>query len=113
MEGLGEYVFASKKSYFGYFKNNLKAGFGMLFNYQEKKAYIGFWEDNKQNGLGEFINDNRIIYGIWSNGKLIQKITSRVELFNKMTNIQKIYLNHFRSNNFTEFYQRITRLLSL
>ena len=113
MEGLGEYVFASKKSYFGYFKNNLKAGFGMLFNYQEKKAYIGFWEDNKQNGLGEFINDNRIIYGIWNNGKLIQKITSRVELFNKMTNIQKIYLNHFRSNNFSEFYQRITRLLSL
>ena len=113
MEGLGEYTFVSKKKYFGYFKNNLKTGFGMLFNSLEKKAYIGFWEDNKQSGLGMFINDNRVIYGIWNEGKLVQKILSRLELFNKMTNIQKIYLNHFRANSFSEFYQKITRLLSM
>ena len=113
MEGLGEYTFVSKKKYFGYFKNNLKTGFGMLFNSQEKKAYIGFWEDNKQSGLGMFINDNRVIYGIWNEGKLVQKILSRLELFNKMTNIQKTikkiinFFTNFLLNNKYVFINNI------
>ena len=113
MEGLGEFIFPSQRIYFGYFKDNLKSGFGMLFNDQDKKAYIGFWENNKQNGLGEFINKDKIIYGIWKEGKLIEKFESLTDIVNRMTNMQKIFLTHFKSNKFSEFYQRISKLLFL
>ena len=113
MDGLGEYTYPSKRTYFGYFKNNIKSGFGILFKYQERKAFIGFWEKNKQNGLGQFINENKVILGIWQDGKLINKITSKNEFFNKMTSNEKIYLNNFRANNYSEFHKRITKLLSI
>ena len=112
MEGLGEYVFPSKRTYFGYFKNSIKSGFGMLYNSEEKKAYIGFWDRNKQNGLGEFINNYKIIYGEWKDGKLVKKILTSNELFNSMSNLEKIYWGHFKSKNYTEFQHRISKILS-
>ena len=112
MEGLGEYTYPSKRIYFGFFKNNTKSGFGILFRHQEKKAYIGFWDNNKQKGLGQFINGNKIIYGIWNDGKLINKIQTKNEFLNRMSINEKIYLNNFGANNFTEFQRRITKLLS-
>ena len=112
MEGIGEYTYPSKRTYFGFFKNNNKSGFGMLFKYEEKKAYIGFWDNNKQNGLGQFIHVNEIIYGIWKDGKLVNKIKTKNEFLQKMTNPEKIYLANFRVNNYAEFHKRITKLLS-
>lgn len=112
MEGLGEYVFPSKRTYFGYFKNSIKSGFGMLYNSEEKKAYIGFWDRNKQNGLGEFINNYKVIYGEWKDGKLVKKILTSNELFNSMSNLEKIYWGHFKSKNYTEFQHRISKILS-
>jgi hypothetical protein len=84
----------------------------MFFRHQDKKAYIGFWDNNKQNGLGQFINGNKIIYGIWNDGKLINKILTKNEFLNKISINEKIYLNNFRANNYTEFQKRITKLLS-
>ena len=108
MEGLGEYTTPSNRIYFGFFKNNVKAGFGVLFRNEEQKAYIGFWENNKQNGFGQFINEDKSIYGVWKDGKLINKIQTKSEFFNNLTNSGQICFNIFTASNFTEFNERMT-----
>ena len=113
MNGLGDFTYNSKKRYFGFFKEDIKNGFGILFSYEDKKAFIGFWSDNKQNGLGQFINNEHIIYGKWVNGKMKAKIDTKEDFFNNMSNLEKIYKNNFMNNNYEEFSQRITRILSL
>ena len=87
--------------------------FGILFSYEDKKAFIGFWSENRQNGLGQFINNNHSIYGKWVNGKMISKIDTKEAFFNSMSNLEKIYKNNFMNNNYEDFYQRISRILSL
>ena len=113
MDGFGEFTYSSKRTYFGFFKNNMKSGFGIFFKYEEKKAYIGFWENNKQNGLGQFIHDKKNIYGIWKSGKLINKIQTKDEFFNKITAKYNMYLNNFLANDFSQFQERIAKLISL
>ena len=113
MDGLGEFVYPSKKIYFGFFKDSIRSGFGILFSLEDKKAFIGFWGGNKQNGLGKFINNNRYTYGKWVNGKIIKKIQKEEEFFNNMSNLEKIYKNNFIPNNYEDFHQRISKLLSL
>lgn len=112
MNGLGEMTYPSKKKYFGFFNEDIRSGFGILFSYEDKKAFIGFWAGNKQNGLGKFIHDNKCVYGKWENGKMIKKIDSENEFFNKMTNLEKIYKTNFISNNYQDFHQRISAFLS-
>jgi hypothetical protein len=112
MEGFGEHCFASEKTYIGFYKNNVKSGFGILYNFREKKAFIGFWQNNKQNGLGQFINNNKIIFGIWNDGKLINKIRTKNEFINKMSNYEKQFIRNFKANNYLEFQQKISSLLN-
>ena len=113
MNGLGEFTYNSGKKYFGFFKEDIRNGFGILFSYEDKKAFIGFWSENRQNGLGQFINNNHSIYGKWVNGKMISKIDTKEAFFNSMSNLEKIYKNNFMNNNYDDFYQRISRILSL
>lgn len=107
MEGYGEHQFSTEKTYIGFYKNNVKSGFGVLYHYIEKKAFVGFWDNNKQNGLGQFINNDKIIFGIWNDGKLINKIKTKNEFFNKMSNYEKKYIKNFQSNNYSEFQKNI------
>lgn len=113
MNGLGEMTYPSKKKYFGFFNESIRNGFGILFSSEDKKAFIGFWSGNKQNGLGKFINNNKYIYGKWENGKMIKKIDSEEEFFNKMTNLEKIYKTNFINHNFGDFHHKISSILSI
>ena len=112
MDGLCEYWYPSQKTYFGFFKENIRTGFGMLFSSKDRKAFIGFWSENKQNGLGQYINNNKYVYGRWENGKLIQKIEENV-FFNSLSDFEKIYKNNFLTNNYADFQEKISYILSL
>ena len=42
-----------------------------------KKAFIGFWKDNTMNGLGKFIINGKKKYGVYQEGKLMEKINKK------------------------------------
>ena len=113
MDGMGEFINPSKKTYFGFYKLDIKEGFGILFSTVNKKAFIGFWSNNKQNGFGQFINGTKSIFGCWKEGKMLYKIFSKEDFFKKLSEYEKIYISNFNSNNFDDFYQIITKILSL
>lgn len=70
MEGYGEFYWEKEyKQYLGYYKNDLKHGFGIyVSNYEELLIYIGFWEKGKMNGVGLTIKGKTFKYGVWKNG---------------------------------------------
>ena len=111
MNGIGEFKYLSNKNYFGFFKDDIRCGFGILCWFQVKKAYIGFWENNKQNGLGKFINNDKIVFGKWKNGKLIERLDEE-DFFECLTNVQKIYISHFMMNSYDEFKNKMIKILS-
>ena len=68
MNGLGIYKWKNDKKYFGFFKNGVKNGFG-IFSLLNDKYVIGFWKEGKQNGFVKYINEDKIKYGLYNNGK--------------------------------------------
>ena len=68
MNGFGVYKWKNNKKYFGFFKNGVKNGFG-IFYLLNGKYVIGFWKEGKQNGFAKYINEDKIKYGLYKNGK--------------------------------------------
>ena len=68
MNGFGIYKWKNNKKYFGFFKNGVKNGFG-IFYLLNGKYVIGFWKEVKQNGFAKYINEEKIKYGLYNNGK--------------------------------------------
>jgi hypothetical protein len=48
-------TYADKTEYQGYWKNDMRHGFGE-FTYANGDCYIGLWENDKQNGNGSYIH---------------------------------------------------------
>ena len=69
INGFGKFVYPGIKLFLGFFKKDIKNGFGLIFWNNERKTYIGYWKNNKQNGLGKFISKDKVRYGFWENGK--------------------------------------------
>ena len=70
MEGYGEFYWGrEEQKYMGYYKNDLKHGFGIYITSQgETQTYMGFWEKGKMNGVGLIIKGKNFKYGVWKNG---------------------------------------------
>ena len=111
MDGLGEYNYPSKKIFFGFYKEDIRIGFGILFSYEDRKAFIGFWKENKQNGFGKFINNNNHIYGKWEDGKMKYRINSKEQFFNSLSDLEKIYKKNFLADNYDDFHKKISKIL--
>ena len=49
MDGYGEFYWGNEgKKYFGFYKDDLKQGFGVyVWNFDPIEAYMGFWEKGK------------------------------------------------------------------
>ena len=90
-EGLGEEISEDKK-YFGYFKNDKRNGFGIMYWLNSNKAYIGFWKDGKQIGIGKCLIDNKVKYGFFNeNGKIIWIKEQNFIPYIKYWNLENIY----------------------
>ena len=112
MDGFGYFSFPELKSYIGYFENDKKNGFGIVYWYKEKKCFVGFWEENKQNGIGKFISDNKVRYGKWNDGKKIEKYENDGDFENKMNEYEKKYLFFFNMDyeSLGNYLQNITNI---
>ena len=90
-EGLGEEISEDKK-YFGYFKNDKRNGFGIMYWLNSNKAYIGFWKDGKQIGIGKCLIENKVKYGFFNeNGKIIWIKEQNFIPYIKYWNLENIY----------------------
>ena len=84
MNGFGKFTSPEVKCYIGYFKKDIKSGFGLIFWFKEKRAFIGYWKNNKQDGLGKFMSNGNIRYGLWKEGNKESKYQED-EFFNLLS----------------------------
>ena len=113
MDGLGEFTFPEIKSYFGFFEKDKRAGFGIMIWYKESKIFIGYWDDNKQHGPGKIINNGKIKYGIWENGKYKEKIKIKEDFINILQKENSDYLDYFVIDDYNEILQKILGILNV
>ena len=93
MEGYGEFHWGKEEQkYMGYYKNDLKHGFGIYTTNQgETQTYMGFWEKGKMNGVGLIIRGKKIKYGVWKNGLNEKWLQGSWELRKYATNKSDYY----------------------
>ena len=96
MNGFGVYCFPNLEVYIGYHKNSEKSGFGIINWFNKNKIFIGFWKNNKQNGHGVFLLYGNIRYGLWKEGKKIEKYESFEEFKNTLNDEEKKYINIYK-----------------
>lgn len=53
-DGYGE-LFSDETFFMGFFKANLRHGFGCFLDFKENKAFLGFWKKGLINGVGKFV----------------------------------------------------------
>jgi hypothetical protein len=94
--GLGEIIYDNKK-YFGYFKNDKKNGFGIMYWINSNKAFIGFWRDGKQIGIGKCFLGEKIKFGFWNEN-------NKVFYFNE--DYFNIYLNYWNLKDVYSPYEK-------
>ena len=113
MNGIGEFSFPGIKTYIGYFQRDIRCGFGITIWHIENKAFIGFWNNNQQNGIGKFISNNKMKYGIWKDGKLIEKINNKMEFNKRLNNEEIAYLAYLKIDQYSEISQLINQYIDL
>ena len=64
--GVGVYIWTDGSRYEGEFKDNMFDGYGIYF-YKKNKIYLGQWKNNKKDGYGEYILDDKLYIGNYSN----------------------------------------------
>ena len=111
MSGLGQFSFPGVKSYIGYFNRDSRAGFGMVIWHKENKAFVGFWKNNQQDGIGKFFANNKIRYGIWKDGELIEKIHNSNDFYNRLNNEKIPYSSFLRIEEYENVRQVINKYI--
>lgn len=109
MSGFGEFIWGDKKRYIGYYKDNQKSGMGIFFaNNNPLIAYIGFWDRGKMNGIGVKVNNNKICYGFWKEGKreVILQGNWMVKNYLKGENLKYLKLFSMSDKNLLKFLSK-------
>ena len=100
MDGYGEFYWGNEgKKYFGFYKDDLKQGFGVyVWNFDPIEAYMGFWEKGKMAGLGVRVNGSKLKYGFWKGGKIEMWLQGAWELRKNAKGTQLKYLKIMEGN---------------
>ena len=71
-------------------------------------AYIGFWDRGKMNGIGVKVNDNKICYGFWKEGKreVILQGNWMVKKYLKGENLKYLKLFSMSDKNLLKFLSK-------
>lgn len=96
MNGKGLFTYLNGSFYEGEFHNGLRNGYGK-YVWNEFKTYEGYWLQGKQHGKGKYIKKDKIIEGVWINGKLKVLLNSNCSVNSGLNNGGII------SNNVTEY----------
>ena len=113
MNGIGEFSNPGNKTHLGFFNRDIRNGFGITIWHKVNKAFIGFWKDNNQNGFGKFIVNNKIRFGIWKDGALIEKIDSKEEFDNRVNQEQSSYFKFFQFEDYDSIFQMMNHYIEL
>lgn len=113
MDGFGILNVKNNKIYIGFFKKDFKDGFGINIWDEEKKAYVGFWKNNKQEGFGKFFKNNRVKYGLYQKGKIVNEVKDN-ENVNKIYNEINKYLSlFFELRNYDEVKNKVFEYINM
>lgn len=66
-------MYASGNTYYGYFKDGKRSGYGKFF-YKNGNSEEGYSIDDKLNGFAKVIDNGKMTSGIFENEQLIQEI---------------------------------------
>ena len=70
MEGMCVLTWTFGRRYEGYFKNDMRNGYGKEI-FETGKIYDGEWKDNKKNGYGKiYFKGGNVYYGEWKDDEI-------------------------------------------
>ena len=98
--GFGEFTDPGKKTYFGFFQKDKRFGFGIEIWIKTEKAFIGFWKDNNMDGFGKLIVNDRRRYGVWKEGKLVEKFKNKKDFFKRIKGEKIQFINYFKLDDY-------------
>ena len=87
MSGNGKMTYSDGSVYEGKFFENKKNGMGIYTWGEGGKCYVGEWKNDLMDGNGKFLNGDKLITGIWKEGKYIDNknsIETNYSTFNMM-----------------------------
>ena len=76
MSGNGKMIYSDGSVYEGKFLENKKNGVGIYTWGEGGKCYIGEWKNDLMDGNGKFLDGDKLIIGIWKEGKYIDNKNS-------------------------------------
>ncbi len=82
-DGIGIHKWTDGRTYEGEFSKDRKHGYG-IFRWLDGRQYTGYWANGKQHGLGIYtkLDENKVRYGLWEDGKVVEWFKSGHEIFN-------------------------------
>lgn len=93
IDGFGEFNWPDHKKYIGEYVNEKKEGFGIfIWSFEPLIAYAGFWYNGKQNGIGASINNDKVRFFLWKNGRKDNCVKDQWDI---EKNLKKECLNHW------------------
>ena len=98
--GFGIFTDPGIKKYFGFFEKDKRCGFGIEIWMKIEKAFIGFWRDNDIDGFGKFIVNDKIRYGVWKEGILVEQFHNKEYFYKKIQEEQIDFLNFFQIDEY-------------
>ena len=98
--GFGEFTLPGIKKYYGFFQKDKRFGFGIEIWFKIQKTFIGYWKNNNIDGFGKFIVNDKIRYGIWKEGKLVEKIHKKKEFYKRIKNEKIGFANYFQLDDY-------------
>ena len=98
-DGLGEFTCPGLKKYYGFFRKDKRYGFGIEVWLNKSKAFIGFWKNNNIDGFGKYFVNEKIKYGIWKNGELVETFKER-DFLKKVKIERKNYLRFYKLGDY-------------
>lgn len=106
MNGFGAFYWKDGKKYIGQYLNDKKDGFGAYEWENPEKIYIGFWKEGKQHGPGMYVDERKVRYSIWNNGKRIKWFEDSEEIFSFFDKRQIVFSSFFKMD-----FQKINKIL--
>lgn len=81
MNGFGDFIWSSGKSYSGYYKNDLKDGLGLFYWQAKSELYYGFWKNGKRDGPAIKISKLTKSLTFWEQDKQVAIFISTQEAY--------------------------------
>ena len=98
MNGFGDFIWASGKSYSGYYDKDVKEGLGLFFFNNPVEIYFGYWSQGQRDGPAVQISKDKKTYSYWEKGKREESFSNRIDAgcycFNKV-NVSRKYKYFF------------------